>query len=97
MVKFDEVNEKLVCYFSGHLDSSNVVKWEQHLLEKIRVSKLPVVFDMEKVPYISSGFLRICIQIAKEVGKENLTVIHTCQYVKKVFTVSGLDKQLKIK
>ena len=97
MVKFDDTGEKLICHFSGHLDSANVAKWESWLTEKIEETDKKVVFDLENVPYVSSGFLRICIQVSKKIGQKNLSIIHTCDYVHKVMTVSGLDKQFKIK
>ncbi len=87
---------KLVCTFSGRLDSVNCAKWEKNLAEQVAEAKLPVVFDMSKVEYVASGFLRVCLQMSKQVGTENLSLINTCEYVKKVFRLSGFDKHLNI-
>jgi len=73
------------------------VKWEDGLYEKIELVRMPVVFDLEKVNYVASAFLRICIKVAKDVGAKDLEIIHTCPHVKKVFKIAGLDRQLKIK
>ncbi len=97
MVKFDVDDKKLVCSFSGRLDSANCIKWEERLREKIQEAKRPVVFDLEKVNYIASGFLRICLWTAKEIKPEKLLIANACSYVKKVFKVSNLDRQLNIK
>ena len=97
MVHYDATGEKLVCHFSHRLDSTNCVKWEEGLHEKIEGLKMPVVFDLDKVNYVASAFLRICIKVAKNVGFENLEIIHACSHVKKVFKIAGLDRQLRIK
>jgi anti-anti-sigma factor len=97
MVRFNEENGKLMCSFSRRLDSSNCEKWEKWLYEKIEESKMPVIFNMDEVDYIASGFLRICIAISKKVGKANLTIINTRPYVQKVFKIAGLDRQLSVK
>jgi len=97
MVRFNTEDGKLICSFSRRLDSANCDKWEKWLHEKIDEVKMPVVFDLKEVDYIASGFLRICIAVSKKVGKQDLMIINTCPYVKKVFKVAGLDRQLKIK
>lgn len=97
MVRFSVEDDKLVCSFSHRLDSVNCDKWEKHLMEKVRASKMPVVFDLEKANYIASAFLRICVMVAKEVGESNLTIVKANEYVKKVFKIAGLDKKIKIK
>ena len=97
MVHYEKIDGKLICQFSHRLDSSNCVKWEDGLYEKIAQTKSPVVFDLEKVNYVASAFLRICIKVSKDIGKDNLKITHACSHVKKVFKISGLDKQLSIK
>ncbi len=97
MVKFTEEKEKLICSFSGRLDSTNCIKWEENLLEKIAEAGTPVVFNLEKVNYIASGFLRICLQASKKVKPENFLIVGACSYTKKVFKISQLDKQLNVK
>ncbi len=97
MVRFTVEGGKLVCHFARRLDSANCVKWEEWLFEKIRETKSPVVFDLQKVNYIASAFLRICVKVSKEIGTENLSIIHTCPYVKKVFRLSGFNKLLTVK
>ena len=97
MVQFSVEDSKLICSFSHRLDSVNCVKWQENLMRKVRESKMPVVFDMERVNYIASAFLRICLAVAKEVGAGNLTIVKTSDYVRKVFRISGLDKKIKVK
>ena len=97
MVKYSVEDGKLVCSFSHRLDSTNCVKWEKGLYEKVRESNMPVVFDLKKVNYIASAFLRICFAVAKELGANKLSIVHACPYVKKVFKIAGFDKKIRIK
>jgi len=97
MVRFTVEDGKLVCHFARRLDSVNCAKWEEWLFDKVRETKMPVVFDLQKVNYIASAFLRVCVKVSKEIGSGNLSIINTCPYVKKVFKLSGFDKFLTIK
>jgi len=97
MVDISVKEGKLVCTFNGRLDTVNCAKWEKTLIDKIKDEKPQVVFDLGKVEYVASGFLRVCLQVAKIAGSENLTLINVSEYVRKVFALSGFDKHLNIK
>ena len=97
MVGYKTENGKLVCSFSHRLDSANCIKWEEGLFEKIKEAKMPVVFDLEKVNYIASHFLRICVKTAKELGKNDFLIINCREPVKKVFNISNLENVLDIR
>ncbi|MFA5159763.1 MAG: STAS domain-containing protein [Candidatus Omnitrophota bacterium] len=94
----DYVSEggSLRCVFGERLDTVNCMSLEKELLEKIKEMKSPVVFDMEKVQYIASSFLRICFQVTKEVGAGNLSLIKVNPEIKKVLKIAGVDKYIKI-
>jgi len=96
MVDILKQDDKLICVFSGRLDTINCAKWEKELLEKAKSENIPVVFDLKNVEYVASGFLRVCLQVAKIVNTENLKLINVSAYVKKVFSLSGFDKHLNI-
>jgi len=59
-------------------------------------NKLKVVFDLAKVDYISSAFIRLCISAAKTVGEGNFSIINTAADVRKVFKVAHLDRALNV-
>lgn len=96
MVNISINDEKLVCDFKGRLDTVNCSKWENELLDKVKESKIPVVFNLANVEYVASGFLRVCLQVSKLAGTGNLELINMSDYVRKVFTLSGFDKYLNI-
>lgn len=57
---------------------------------------LKVVFDMKDVDYIASGFIRICMDTAKKVSRDNFSIINTSPVIKKIFKIAGLDGSLNI-
>jgi len=101
MVQYDMesniTNEpNLVCSFSEQLNTANCLKIQDELLNKVQESKVPVIFDMQDVDYVSSVFLGMCLKVGKEVGFDNFTVVNVHPNVKKVFKIAGFDKQISI-
>jgi anti-anti-sigma factor len=88
--------ETLVCAFKEKLDTAHCADIEKELFDKVREEKIPVVFDLQEIDYIASSFLGMCIRIAKEVGPGNFSIINVKPNVKKVFKISGLDRQMTI-
>ena len=97
MVEFTVEDENLVCSFPQRLDTRYCLECEKELFEKIRESKMFVVFDLQRTNYISSAFLRICLQVSKEGGRENFLLTNVCSSVKKVFKIAGFDQIMNIK
>ena len=96
MVEFTVKEEKLVCSFLERLDTAYCLDCESKLFEKIRESKMPIIFDLQKTNYVSSSFLRICLQAAKEKGGKNFSLTNVCPSVKKVFKIAGFDQVMTI-
>lgn len=97
MFRFTVKNKTLICRFAKRMDSDACMKWEKKGYKKVEEKKLPVIFDLNKVDYISSLFLSLCVKVLKQTGRDNFAVINTSLNVKKIFTISGLDKLIKIK
>jgi len=96
MVEFTTKDGKLICTFSQRLDTVHCSECEADLYLKMRQSKLPVTFDLQGIDYVSSAFLRICLGFAKEIGRENFSLINLCPSVKKVFKIAGFDQLMTI-
>ena len=96
MISFTVDGEKIVCSFTERMDTGVCMKCEEELYEKIRESKRPVVFDLGKVDYVASMFLRICMCVFNEAGDGNFSIINVRPNVKKVFKISGLDRGITI-
>lgn len=96
MINYIAGPEKLTCHFEDRLDTLQCQAAEKEIFEKIRGVGTPIVFDLERVAYIASSFLRICIRACKEVGAERFSLIHVCPEIKKVFKIAGFDRQINI-
>ena len=97
MINYNLTEDKLICSFTGKLDSAECQIWNEELIIKVSQAENAVVFDMKDVEYIASSFLRICIHVPKSIGSENFSLINISPHVKKVFKLSGFDKHLNIK
>lgn len=97
MVEFHAEGKYLVCAFPERLDTNYCVEHSEELLQKIEVSGMEVIFDLGKTDYISSAFLRICLQVCKERGKESFSLTNIAPSVKKVFKIAGFDKLMNIR
>ena len=65
-------------------------------MKRVAEENRPVVFDMKDVTFVSSMFIRICLQVYKQMGANRFQVINLSPDVKKVFKIAGLDQQLNI-
>ena len=96
MVTYVPDGGKLLCIFEERLDTVNCMNFEKELLGKVQEMKSPVVFDLTRVEYIASSFLRICFQVVKTAGAGNLSLINVSPEIKRVFKISGVDKNIKV-
>jgi len=55
-----------------------------------------IVFDLEGVNYVASGFLRLCMSAASKVEQGKFSVINTDPQIMKVYKIAGLDAVLKV-
>jgi anti-anti-sigma factor len=97
MVNFNMDGENLTLTFPKKIDTALCATFEAELLEKIKTGSPEVQFNLAGVEYIASSFLRICLELAKQIGTERFTLINVPPFVQKVFKVAGLDGQLTIK
>lgn len=109
MLNFDynETQNILTCTFSGRLDTNVSLELCDIMCGKIKTLKGTddpeslfegrIVFNMAGVDYISSSFIRICINAAKQVQKGNFSIVNCDPFVKKTFKVAGLDDLLNIR
>ena len=97
MVTFKEQDQQIICTFTGQLNTMTVMKDGPGVEEKVGQAKdRNVAFDLGGVTFIASSFLRLCVHTAKTVGSARFSVRNLSPEVKKVFVISGLDKQLAI-
>lgn len=95
VLAFGEQDGGLVCTFVGRLDTQACAAVEAQLLAKVREANQPVVFSLAGVDYVASMFLRLCLQVTREVGAAHFGIVDAQPAVKKVFKVAGLGSMIR--
>lgn len=91
-------NNATIFVLSGRLDSNSAPQFEEQLQELISAPNTHLVFDCNKLEYISSAGLRIVLNIAKAY-KSGDFLFSTCamqEHVQEVFEISGFDSLITI-
>jgi anti-anti-sigma factor len=92
LVDFVEKDSTLCCVFlAENMSTDKSMAAEKPVMEKLEGLKGgKVMFDMTKITYISSSFLRICARANSKAGKGNFCVVNLTPPVKKVFKIAGM-------
>lgn len=95
-----------ICRFEGRLDTIACLKYAEEIstltsnlkteADTGEITGHPIVFDLRDVNYISSSFIRICVNTAKQISKGQFSIIHCDPFIKKTFKIAGLDDLLNI-
>jgi len=97
MVTFSEQDQQIICSFAGQLNTLAVTQDAPAVRQKIgQAHDRSVVFDLGGASFIASSFLRLCVETARTVGNARFSVRNLSPELKKVFVISGLDKQWTI-
>ena len=95
-INFKTENDVLTVYLYGHVDTSNAAEIEQRINEKRAEAPCKsVVFDCEKLEYISSAGLRIFMRIKKSVP--DTSAINVTPDVYEIFDITGFTEILNVK
>jgi anti-anti-sigma factor len=83
-----------VIEFAGCLDTDKCMEIEAEVRSKLAGKDAPVVFDVAKVDFVSSFFLRICIIAARQAGPHGFRIVNASPFVRRVFKIAGLNGML---
>ncbi len=89
-------NDSLICTFKGRQDTITCSEWQPEYKELLLGFKGKVVFDIAEVDYISSLFLRICLETAKNLHVQSLRIQDPTPEVRKMFEIAGFDRIMEI-
>ncbi|MFT0893038.1 STAS domain-containing protein [Pseudochelatococcus sp. G4_1912] len=89
-------NDMLRIAFNGRLDTATSMQIQNEVMSIIENTPHSLVFDLAKVDFVASAFLRLCILSARKVGMERFLLTNVNPAVGRVFSIAGLDKHLKI-
>ncbi len=97
MVTFTEQDNEIICTFAGQLSTAEVMKDEPAVDQKLeQVHDRSVAFDLSRVSFVASSFLRLCLKTAHAVGPARFSLRNLTPEIKKVYVICGLDKQMVI-
>jgi hypothetical protein len=66
MVVFSLDGDRLICAFSGQMDTLTTASLTSEVTARAAEASGPVVFDLAEVEYVSSAFLRLCLQVGRK-------------------------------
>ncbi len=97
-IKEDKIDEQVIVYLSGRIDSTAAVEFEEKLIQIIDTGCYNMIIDFEKIQFISSAGLRVLLLAAKKVkpygGK--LIFCSMSKDVNEVFDISGFSSLFEI-
>ena len=99
---YDSTNDVLTCTFLCRMDSEAAskipelldVKLKEALGDRRSSDTFKVIFDLKKVEYASSLFLRIALMAARRVKQGNFSIIHANKFIKELVAISGFNEWL---
>jgi anti-anti-sigma factor len=91
-IKLEKNGKTLLCIFENPRWDYKAVRKNEDFLIKEFSGKSKIIFDLKNVEFITSAFVRICLEVVKIVGKGNFKILNTQEFVKTVFKTSLLDK-----
>lgn len=86
---------KIVCTFSGPMDTTQCLEAEKEVMKIIESAK-EIIFNLDGVDYVASSFLRLCGIASHKVSAGNFSIINATPTVKKVFKIAGLAERLNL-
>lgn len=86
--------EKMNTIFSNQMIETAKSKLDEIIGKNKNSETLKIVFDMSEVEYISSSFFRLTLTCARRINEDNFSVINTNNFVRELFTNTGLSKYL---
>ena len=85
------INDSLTIALEGRLDSTNAPQLEAEIKDAL-VGVTELVFDLEKLEYMSSAGLRIMLSCQKIMNKQGRMAIRNVnEFVKAVFEITGVS------
>ena len=77
------------------LDFSVIRSIEKQLIKEFDNCN-KIVFNMKNTEFITSAFIRLCLEVIQKVGTENFKIINVNSFVQTVLKISNLDNFIKV-
>lgn len=96
MIEYSEENGVFVCLLPANLDTAACNTVGEELLARIKRANQPVVFDMQRVEFVASAFLSLCLTSSRCAAGGNFRIRNVKPMVRKVLDVTGLSRRFVI-
>jgi acetyl-CoA synthetase len=99
--EYDAAGKALRCRFSGHMDSkassADAAEFEAQLARihpagSPAPAGLSILFDLGKVDFVASAFMRLCFVAAKRVAAGKFSITRATPQVQEMLRMAGLDQ-----
>lgn len=95
-ITINKENEKLALTVSGRVDTTTAPRLEAAVNENIE-GMTELIFDIEKLEYISSAGLRVILVSQKRMNKQGRMVIrHANADIREIFDITGFSDIITI-
>ena len=89
-------DENLIISLNGKLDANTAPNLEKEVSPFINENK-SLIFDFEKLDYISSSGLRVLLNCKKKMNTQsNIIIQNANDYIKEVFDITGFNNLFTI-
>ena len=96
IINIENYNEKVIMKMEGRLDTITAPQL-QNEIELLSSDVKELVFDMEKLEYVSSAGLRVILLAQKKMSKLGvLKLVSVCETIMEVFEITGFVDILNI-
>ena len=97
-IDFQRDESTLIIQAAERVDSTNAQRFLEDLDAAIEPTDQVVILDMERLTYISSAGLRVILQTAKTLQRQNssFALCTLSGTVREVFEISGFDQVISI-
>ena len=97
-IKWERIQDILIAIVLGRIDGSNAEEFQRTLAARIQPADHALLLDFERVAYISSAGLRVCLVMARQFNDpgKRFGLCTLSDSVQEVITISGFDKIISI-
>jgi len=95
MLQACEPNTTVDIRFEGRLDTARCAEIEADVRARVTSPSGPVVFDLDRVDFVSSSFLRLCVYAYQQAGSHGFRIVNVGPFIKRVFKIAGFDSMLE--
>ncbi len=92
-IKTEKIDEKITYLLDGVLDLSTADNFKESVEKEYLKNPSNIEIDFKNIDFIDSTCLGVMVSLSKQLSDEHrICVINLKDHIKKVFTITGLDK-----